>query len=143
MLSVSNLHVAVGGTEILKGLSLEIPAGEVHAVMGPNGAGKSTLSYTLAGRQGYEVTEGTASLNGEDLLAMAANERAAGGQRPAFTDDAGLGRGAPHVKGNGVGQAHGSQLAPQLAHRDPHRVGERVDVLVFGSHGFTLLSTRA
>ena len=62
MLSVSDLHVRVGGAEILKGLSLEVPAGEMHAVMGPNGAGKSTLSYTLAGRTGYEVTSGSASL---------------------------------------------------------------------------------
>jgi Fe-S cluster assembly ATP-binding protein len=79
MLSVSNLHVEVGGTPILKGLSLEVPAGEVHAIMGPNGAGKSTLSYTLAGREGYEVTQGTATLNGEDLFALEANERAAKG----------------------------------------------------------------
>jgi Fe-S cluster assembly ATP-binding protein len=79
MLKVSDLHVAVGGAEILKGLSLEIPAGEVHAVMGPNGAGKSTLSYVLTGREGYEVTNGSASLDGEDLLALAPDERAARG----------------------------------------------------------------
>ena len=79
MLSIRDLHVAVGGTEILKGLSLEIPAGEVHAVMGPNGAGKSTLSYALAGRAGYEVTAGTATLDGEDLLALSPDERAAKG----------------------------------------------------------------
>jgi len=79
MLSIDNLHVAVGGTEILKGLSLEIPAGEVHAVMGPNGAGKSTLSYALAGRSGYEPTQGSATLDGEDLLAMSPDERAAHG----------------------------------------------------------------
>jgi Fe-S cluster assembly ATP-binding protein len=70
MLSINNLHVTVSGTQILRGLSLDIPAGEVHAVMGPNGAGKSTLSYTLAGRQGYEATEGSVSFNGEDLLAL-------------------------------------------------------------------------
>ena len=58
MLSINNLHVSIGDKEIVKGLSLDVPAGEVHAVMGPNGAGKSTLSYTLAGRSGYEVTEG-------------------------------------------------------------------------------------
>ncbi len=79
MLSISNLHVSVGETEILKGLSLDVPAGEVHAVMGPNGAGKSTLSYALAGKGGYEVTQGTASLNGEDLLALDASGRAAKG----------------------------------------------------------------
>jgi Fe-S cluster assembly ATP-binding protein len=79
MLSIRNLHAAVDGTEILKGLSLEIPAGEVHAVMGPNGAGKSTLSYVLTGRAGYEVTAGSASLDGEDLLALEPNERAAKG----------------------------------------------------------------
>ncbi len=79
MLSIKNLHAAVDGKAILKGLSLEIPAGEVHAIMGPNGAGKSTLSYVLTGRQGYDVTDGSASLNGEDLLALAPNERAAKG----------------------------------------------------------------
>jgi len=79
MLSVSNLHATVDDKEILKGLSLEVPAGEVHAIMGPNGAGKSTLSYVLTGRSGYEVTAGTATLDGEDLLALAPNERAAKG----------------------------------------------------------------
>ena len=79
MLSVSNLHAEVGGKEILKGLSLDVPAGEVHAIMGPNGAGKSTLSYVLTGRSGYEVTEGAATLDGEDLLALEPNERAARG----------------------------------------------------------------
>jgi Fe-S cluster assembly ATP-binding protein len=79
MLTVTNLHAAVDGKEILKGLSLDIPAGEVHAIMGPNGAGKSTLSYVLTGRDGYEVTEGSATLDGEDLLALAPDERAARG----------------------------------------------------------------
>jgi len=79
MLSIENLHVSIGDKEIIKGLSLQVPAGEVHAVMGPNGAGKSTLSYTLAGRAGYEVTEGMATLDGEDLLALEPNERAAKG----------------------------------------------------------------
>ena len=79
MLSVSNLHATVDDKEILKGLSLEVPAGEVHAIMGPNGAGKSTLSYVLTGRQGYEVTQGVATLDGEDLLALAPDERAARG----------------------------------------------------------------
>ena len=79
MLSIKDLHVAVGETEILKGLSLDVPAGEVHAVMGPNGAGKSTLSYALSGRGGYEVTEGSATLDSEDLLALDASERAAKG----------------------------------------------------------------
>ncbi|MDE2485883.1 MAG: Fe-S cluster assembly ATPase SufC [Alphaproteobacteria bacterium] len=79
MLSVKNLQAAVDGKEILKGLSLEVPSGEVHAIMGPNGAGKSTLSYVLTGREGYEVTAGSASLNGEDLLALSPDERAARG----------------------------------------------------------------
>ncbi|MDB5418433.1 MAG: ABC-type transport system involved in Fe-S cluster assembly, ATPase component [Phenylobacterium sp.] len=79
MLNVQDLHASVGGTEILKGLSLEIPAGQVHAVMGPNGAGKSTLSYVLTGRAGYEVTGGTATLDGEDLLALSPDERSASG----------------------------------------------------------------
>lgn len=79
MLTVKDLHATVSGKEILKGLSLDVPAGEVHAIMGPNGAGKSTLSYVLTGRDGYEVTSGTATLNGEDLLALAPDERAARG----------------------------------------------------------------
>src|SRR5579859_7953720 len=79
MLSVQNLHATVGETEILKGLTLEVPAGEVHAIMGPNGAGKSTLSYVLTGRDGYEVTQGSATLDGEDLLALAPDERGARG----------------------------------------------------------------
>jgi Fe-S cluster assembly ATP-binding protein len=79
MLSIQNLHVAIGGKPILKGLSLDLPRGEVHAVMGPNGAGKSTLSYTLAGREGYEVTAGSATLDGEDLLALSPDARAAKG----------------------------------------------------------------
>jgi Fe-S cluster assembly ATP-binding protein len=79
MLKVQNLHASVDGKEILKGLSLDIPAGEVHAIMGPNGAGKSTLSYVLTGRDGYEVTSGSATLDGEDLLALAPDERAARG----------------------------------------------------------------
>jgi Fe-S cluster assembly ATP-binding protein len=79
MLKIENLHARVEEKDILRGLSLEVPAGEVHAIMGPNGAGKSTLSYVLTGRDGYEVTEGSASLDGEDLLALAPDERAARG----------------------------------------------------------------
>ena len=79
MLSIRDLHAGVGGAEILKGLSLDVPAGQVHAIMGPNGAGKSTLSYVLTGRSGYDVTAGSATLDGEDLLALAPDERAAKG----------------------------------------------------------------
>ena len=79
MLEVKNLHVAVDGREILKGLSLSIAPGEVHAIMGPNGSGKSTLSYVLAGRAGYDITEGSIRYKGEDLAALAPEERAAKG----------------------------------------------------------------
>jgi len=79
MLEIKNLHVAVDGKDILRGLSLRVDAGEVHAIMGPNGSGKSTLSYVLAGRAGYEITEGSIRYRGKDLAALAPEERAAEG----------------------------------------------------------------
>jgi Fe-S cluster assembly ATP-binding protein len=79
MLEIKDLHVTVGGKEILKGLTLAMKAGEVHAIMGPNGSGKSTLSYVLAGREGYEITQGSISYEGHDLTAMRPEERAAKG----------------------------------------------------------------
>ncbi len=79
LLEIENLHAEVDGKPILKGIDLTIEAGEVHAIMGPNGSGKSTLSYVLAGRDGYEVTEGAIRLNGEDLLEMETDERAVAG----------------------------------------------------------------
>jgi Fe-S cluster assembly ATP-binding protein len=84
MLEIKNLHAKVDGREILKGLDLTIPAGEVHAIMGPNGSGKSTLSYVLAGKEDYEVTDGSVTWKGEDLLEMEPDERAAAGVFLAF-----------------------------------------------------------
>ena len=84
MLEIKNLHVNVDGREILKGLDLELPAGQVHAIMGPNGSGKSTLAYVLAGKEDYEVTAGSVTWNGQDLLAMGPAERAAAGVFLAF-----------------------------------------------------------
>jgi len=84
LLQIRNLHATVDGKEILKGLDLALPAGEVHAVMGPNGSGKSTLAYVLAGRDGYEATEGEVLFRGEDLFAMSADQRARAGIFLAF-----------------------------------------------------------
>ncbi|MDY0030017.1 MAG: Fe-S cluster assembly ATPase SufC [Pseudobdellovibrionaceae bacterium] len=84
MLKIKNLTAEIDGKQILNGLDLEIPSGEVHAIMGPNGAGKSTLSYVLSGRDGYEVTGGSAELDGVDLLSLDPNERAAAGLFLAF-----------------------------------------------------------
>jgi Fe-S cluster assembly ATP-binding protein len=84
MLEVENLHVEIEGRKILEGLSLAVSAGEVHAIMGPNGSGKSTLAYVLAGKQEYEVTQGRVLFEGEDMLAMEPDERAAKGLFLAF-----------------------------------------------------------
>jgi Fe-S cluster assembly ATP-binding protein len=84
MLKIEGLTAEVDGKEILKGIDLEIPAGEIHAVMGPNGSGKSTLSYVLSGREGYEVTGGSVGFMGHDLLAMEPEERAVAGLFLAF-----------------------------------------------------------
>ena len=79
MLKIEDLHVEVEGKPILKGISLEIEAGEVHAIMGPNGSGKSTLAYVLAGRDGYEVTKGSITYEGKDLVEMSPELRATEG----------------------------------------------------------------
>jgi len=79
MLTISDLHATVADKPILNGLSLSVPAGEVHAIMGPNGAGKSTLAYVLGGRPGYEVTGGSVTFGGQDLLTLEPHERAAAG----------------------------------------------------------------
>ena len=84
MLKIENLHTTVAGKPILNGLTLTVPAGEIHAIMGPNGAGKSTLAYVLGGRPGYEVKEGSVTFDGQDLFAMEPHERAAAGMFLGF-----------------------------------------------------------
>ena len=84
MLAITDLRASIGDKPILDGITLAVPSGEIHAIMGPNGSGKSTLSYVLSGRDGYEVTGGTATLDGVDLLAMEPEQRAAAGLFLAF-----------------------------------------------------------
>jgi Fe-S cluster assembly ATP-binding protein len=84
MLTIKNLHASINGKEILKGLNLEVKAGEVHAIMGPNGAGKSTLASVLAGKEDYEITEGSVSFDGKDLLELETEDRAREGLFLAF-----------------------------------------------------------
>ncbi len=84
MLEIKNLHVSAEGKQILRGIDLSIKEGEVHSIMGPNGSGKSTLASVLAGREGYEITEGQVFYNGEDLLEMDPEERAREGVFLAF-----------------------------------------------------------
>ena len=84
MLKINNLHVSIDGKQIIKGLSLSINKGEVHALMGPNGSGKSTLSYVLSGKEGYEIDEGTIEYNGKNLLELDVDERANAGLFLAF-----------------------------------------------------------
>ena len=79
MIELNKLHVRVGDIEIIKGLTLSVPSGQVHALMGPNGSGKSTLAYALSGRDNYEVTSGEAKLDGVDILTLKPEERAAKG----------------------------------------------------------------
>ena len=83
-LVITNLHAAIGGNDILKGLSLEVPPGEVHAIMGPNGSGKSTLAKVIAGHEDYEVTGGAVTMDGEDLLDLGIDERSRAGLFLAF-----------------------------------------------------------
>lgn len=84
MLSIKNLHASIDGKEILRGINLEIKAGEIHAIMGPNGSGKSTLSAVLAGKEDYEITEGSVTFNGKDLLELSPEDRAREGVFLAF-----------------------------------------------------------
>ena len=84
MIKIENLHASIDGKEILKGLNLEVKAGEVHAIMGPNGAGKSTLASVLAGREEYEITEGSVDFDGTDLLELSTEDRAREGLFLAF-----------------------------------------------------------
>jgi Fe-S cluster assembly ATP-binding protein len=84
LLEIKNLHASVGDKPILKGIDLTLNAGEVHAIMGPNGSGKSTLSYVLSGREGYTITDGSVTFDGQDLLALAPEDRAALGVFLAF-----------------------------------------------------------
>ena len=120
MLAIENLHATVDGKPILNGLDLQVNEGEVHAVMGPNGSGKSTLAYVIAGREGYEVTEGSITYRGEDLLAMSVEERACSGVFLAFQYP---------VEIPGVGSATFLKTAVNAARK--HRGEQEYDAMEF------------
>ncbi len=118
MLQINNLHATVEGTEILKGLTLEVPEGEVHAIMGPNGSGKSTLAKVMAGHEDYEVTAGEVLLDGQDLLDMEIDERSRAGLFLAFQYPAEI---------PGVSNANFLRAALQARLPD----GEEIDAVAF------------
>lgn len=120
MLRIEGLTAEIDGKPILKGIDLELPAGELHAIMGPNGSGKSTLSYVLSGRDGYEITGGSVTFNGVDLLAMEPEERAASGVFLAFQYP---------VELPGVGNANFLRTALNAVRR--HRGEPEVDAMQF------------
>ncbi len=113
-LEIKNLHVALDdGTEIVKGVDLEVDLGQMHAIMGPNGSGKSTLAYALMGHPAYEVTEGQILFDGEDLTELGADERAQRGLFLAFQ--------YPHT----IPGRHGDELPAQRHERDPQGARRR------------------
>ena len=120
MLRIEGLTAEIDGKPILKGIDLEVPDGELHAIMGPNGSGKSTLSYVLSGREGYEITGGSVTFNGTDLLAMEPEERAASGLFLAFQYP---------VELPGVGNANFLRTALNAVRR--HRGEAEVDAMQF------------
>ena len=120
MLKIKNLHVVVDGKEIIRGLNLEVNAGEVHAIMGPNGSGKSTLAYVLAGREGYEVTGGEITYDGKNLLELSAEERACEGVFLAFQYP---------VEIPGVNNTYFLKAAVNAAHK--HRGEPELDAIDF------------
>lgn len=120
MLRIEGLTAEIDGKQILRGIDLEVPDGELHAIMGPNGSGKSTLSYVLSGREGYEITGGSVTFNGADLLAMEPEERAASGLFLAFQYP---------VELPGVGNANFLRTAVNAVRR--HRGEPEVDAMQF------------
>ena len=120
MLRIEGLTAEIDGKQILQGIDLEIPDGELHAIMGPNGSGKSTLSYVLSGRDGYEITGGSVTFNGLDLLAMEPEQRAASGLFLAFQYP---------VELPGVGNANFLRTALNAVRR--HRGEPEVDAMQF------------
>src|SRR6266702_2186217 len=142
MLKIENLHVAVGDNKVLNGLDLEIPTGEVHAIMGPNGSGKSTLAHVLAGRPGYEVTAGSVTFDGRDLLALEPEDRAHEGvflgfQYPVEIPGVNKGFSGGEKKRNQILQM--LLLEPRLAVLDETDSGLDIDALKVVANGVNTL----